>query len=205
MGKGGKKAKGGKCSASADDEGRASPPPAPGGKMSRAEAQQWAAAQWTYAQQTADDALIKVEEAAVTARWRPGELQSEMLHELRERRARGLARAREVTGQKAAELGNVSLPALLCAKKGSHEERTLLGYKIPPPSAAPGEAPPRLESDPDDRSVQEIVEAMEPQAMPAGALPTAAFPKSNRPVLLEERPYTPRNPKQVSVRPAATA
>jgi hypothetical protein len=207
MAKGGKKGgKGGKKAASADD-GRASPPPPAGPKnMSRKEAEAYAKAQWDYAQQVANEALTKVEEAAVTARWRPGELQSEMLHELRERRARGLARAREVTAKKAAEAGSVSIPALLCTKHGSNEERWLMGYKIPPPTNAPGEEPARLESDPDDRTVREIVEAMEPQTIPTGALPTAAFPRSNRPVLLEERPYTPRgDQKQASLTPAATA
>lgn len=206
MAKGGKKAGGKKgATAAGGDEGRPPPPP-PGPKnMSKPEAQKWAASHWDYCQQEAAAAQAKLEEVAITARWRPGDLQSEMLHDLRERRAMGLARAREITKQKAAAEGHLAVPALLCTRRGSNEERWLLGYQIAPPAAAPGEEPVRLESDPDPRSVKEIADAMPPESMPAGALPTVAFPRSNRPVLLEERPYTPRGQSKVSTFPAATA
>ena len=153
------------------------------------EAQAWASKQWELAREAAEQkvAALEAQAADMRAAAVPAS-QRTSLEEYRERRATGLARAKAITQSLAAQEGGLSIPLLLLTKPDSNENRRILGYppKVGGPSEFEEEQRRRSkEAEPDERSVQEIVDAMEAEGrgqspLATGALPTVAWPNSAR-------------------------
>ena len=170
-GKSPKKGKGG--GKSPKKSGRRSPSGEDGGGSRRdPRAQEWADEQWKAAESAVYEQQDKIEQRIAEGR-------SIGVDTYRERRALGLARARAITSERTLDGGTLSIPLLLLSND-EEAARIRSGELSEWEKARVAEA---LEDANDTRSAREIIEDMETEGrLPVftGALPTAAWPASNR-------------------------
>lgn len=145
-------------------------------------ARTWANKQWQRAQDDASARAAALEERVATDR-------SLSTDEYRERRAVGLARAREITSRRIDD-GGLHIPLLLLTSAGSKEEyaRILAGAPSEDEAARHAE---KLAENADTRSAKEIIQTMHEEGRgpveQSTALKTVAWPKSHEsppPVLM---------------------